>query len=91
MRKIENGKEYLKAISKKRKILLLKILIFCLKSLKISDLFKKFEDIDFYLEFFHLQLEKLIKYNHPINTQKINTNDLKNFQILKIAQIKFFN
>ena len=59
---------------------------------KISELFKKFEDIDFYyVNSFHLQSEKLINYNHPINTQKINTNDLKKFSNFEKSQkLNFF-
>ena len=59
---------------------------------KISDLFEKFEDVDFYyVNSFHLQLEKLANYNHPINTQKIKTYNLKKFSNYeKSSRMNFF-
>ena len=59
---------------------------------KISNLFEKYEDVDFYyINSFHLDSEKLANYNHPVNTQKIKTYNLKKFSNYeKSSRMNFF-
>ena len=60
---------------------------------KISNLFEKYEDVDFYyINSFHLDSEKLANYNHPVNTQKIKTYNLKKFSNYeKSSRMNFLN
>ncbi len=51
---------------------------------EISNLFKKYEEVDFYyINSFHLHSENLANYAHPIDTKEIKTNSLKKFSSFK--------